>query len=216
MVFDLVVPLTLFYVLRGAGVSIYLALLAGALASGITAVVVVATQHRLDGIAVFVMSTMLLSVGVSLLTGSTRFLLAKEGWLTAVTGVWFLGSLRARRPLAYQFSRPLLEGRLGWPADWDAAWERAPRFRRMWQISTVLWGLGTLLDSAARVVMAYTLPVDVVPAISAAMYAITSAVLIVVTNVYYRAAGAYNPTSALYHPKPARLKRTDEIGGLDV
>ncbi|GAB3566156.1 VC0807 family protein [Spelaeicoccus albus] len=216
MVFDLVVPLTLFYVLRGAGASIYLALLAGTLASGITAVVIVATQHRLDGIAVFVMSTMLLSVGVSLLTGSARFLLAKEGWLTAVTGIWFLGSLGARRPLAYQFSRPLLEGRLGWPANWDATWDRAPRFRRMWQISTALWGLGTLLDSAARVIMAYTLPVDVVPALSTAMYAITSAVLIVVTNVYYRAAGAQNPTSALYRPNPAPLTRTGEIGGLGV
>lgn len=67
---------------------------------------------------------------------AARFLLAKEGWLTAVTGLWFLGSLRARRPLAYQFSRPLLEGRLGWPADWDTIWRRAPRFRRMWRAAT--------------------------------------------------------------------------------
>lgn len=136
VVFDLVVPLALFYGLRAAGVGIYLALLAGALASGITAVFVVATRRRLDGIAVFVVTTMLLSVGVSLLTGSTRFLLAKEGWLTAGTGVWFLGSLWARRPLAFQFSRPLLEGRLRWPTDWDGLWTQAPRFRRMWRVST--------------------------------------------------------------------------------
>ncbi len=205
-VFDLVVPLALFYGLRSAGVGMYLALLAGALASGVTAVVVVATQRRMDAIAVFVVTTMLLSVGVSLLTGSTRFLLAKEGWLTAVTGVWFFGSLWARRPLAYQFSRPLLEGRLGWPADWDSVWERAPRFRRMWRISTALWGAGTLLDSAARVIMAYTLPVDTVPALSSAMYAVTSVVLIAVTNIYYRAAGAYAPDSALYRPQPARAR----------
>ncbi len=214
MVFDLIVPLALFYGLRGAGVGIYLALLAGALASGITAVVVVVTQRRLDAIAVFVLTTMLLSVGVSLLTGSTRFLLAKEGWLTAVTGVWFLGSLRARRPLAYQFSRPLLEGRLGWPADWDALWERAPRFRRMWRISTALWGAGTLLDSAARVIMAYTLPVDVVPALSSAMYAVTSVVLIAVTNVYYRAAGAYEPDSALYQADSSRVDAIQRTGDL--
>ncbi len=213
MVFDLIVPLALFYGLRGAGVGIYLALLAGALASGITAVVVVVTHRRLDAVAVFVLTTMLLSVGVSLLTGSTRFLLAKEGWLTAVTGVWFLGTLRARRPLAFHFSRPLLEGRLGWPDQWDALWERAPRFRRMWRISTVLWGVGTLLDSVARVVMAYTLPVDVVPALSSAMYAVTSAVLIGVTNIYYRAAGAYVPDSALYQAEPTRAEHPQRLGG---
>lgn len=198
VVFDLVVPLALFYGLRTVGVGIYLALLAGALASGITAVVVVATKRRLDGIAVFVVTTMLLSVGVSLLTGSTRFLLAKEGWLTAVTGMWFLGSLWARRPLAFQFSRPLLDGRLGWPSGWDTLWERAPRFRRMWRVSTVSWGVGTLLDSAARVAMAYTLPVDLVPALSTGLYAVTSVVLIAGTNIYYRAAGVYDRGSALY------------------
>lgn len=196
--FDLVVPLALFYGLRAAGVGIYLALLAGALASGRTAVAMLVTKRKLDGIAVFVLTTMLLSVGVSLLTGSTRFLLAKEGWLTAFTGVWFLASLRASRPLAFQFSRPLLEGRLGWPPRWDLLWDRAPRFRRMWRISTIVWGLGTLLDSAARVAMAYTLPVDLVPALSTGLYAVTSVVLIAATNVYYRAAGVYDRDSALY------------------
>lgn len=212
--FDLIVPLALFYGLRGAGVGIYLALLAGALASALTAIVVVATQHQLDAIAIFVLTTMLLSVGVSLLTGSTRFLLAKEGWLTAVTGVWFLGSLSARRPLAFHFSRPLLEGRLGWPADWDATWDRAPRFRRMWRVSTALWGAGTLLDSVVRVVMAYTLPVDLVPALSSAMYGVTSAVLVVVTNIYYRVAGAYDPDSALHRAEPRRAGAGQSAAGI--
>lgn len=211
MVFDLIVPLALFYGLRGAGVGIYFALLAGALASGVTAVVVVVADHRLDALAFFVLTTMLLSVGVSLLTGSTRFLLAKEGWLTAVTGVWFLGTLRARRPLAFHFSRPLLEGRLRWPADWDAVWERAPRFRRMWRVSTALWGAGTLLDSVLRVLMAYTLPVDLVPALSSTLYAVTSVVLIGITNIYYRASGAYLPDSALYREEPIRTATTGSM-----
>jgi len=214
MVFDLIVPLVLFYGLRGAGVGVYLALLAGALVSGVTAVVVVVTQHQLDAVAIFVLTTMLLSVGLSLLTGSTRFLLAKEGWLTAVTGVWFLGTLVARRPLAFHFSRPLLEGRLGWPTDWDAIWGRAPRFRRMWRISTALWGAGTLLDSTVRVVMAYTLPVDLVPALSSAMYAVTSAVLVGVTNIYYRAAGAYTPDSALYRADTSQADTVQPTAGV--
>lgn len=203
VVVDLVVPLGLFYGLRWAGAGIYFALLAGTVVSGLTTVVLMVTQRRLDQIAVFVMTTMALSVGVSLLTGSPRFLLAKGGWLTAVTGLWFLATLWAPRPLAYQFSRPLLEGRLGWPDRWEEIWERAPRFRRMWRISTALWGLGTLLDSVVRVVMAYTLPVDLVPALSTTLYAVTSAALVVVTNLHYRLSGAHRPTSGLYASTPS-------------
>lgn len=202
MLFDLIVPLALFYGLRATGVGMYLALLAGALVSAVTALVVVATQRRIDGIAVFVLVTMVLSVGVSLLTGSTRFLLAKEGWLTAVTGLWFLGTLWARRPLAFQISRPLLEGRLGWPSGWDWLWRHAPAFRRMWRASTLWWGMGTLLDSAARVVMAYTLPVDLVPVLNVVLFALTCVVLAAVTNVHYRAAGVYDRDSALYRADP--------------
>lgn len=45
-----------------------------------------------------------------------------------------------------------------------------------------------LADAALRVVLADTLPVDEVPGLATALYAVTSAVLVVVTNVYYVAA----------------------------
>lgn len=205
VVADLLVPLALFYGLRAAGVGIYLALLAGALGSVLVAAVMLIRNRTMDGLAVYVVTTMLVGVGVSLLTGSPRFLLAKEGWVTGIAGVWFLASVWTRRPLAYRFSHPLLEGRLGWPGSWESLWDRAPGFRRMWRISSVLWGVGTLLDSALRVVMAYTLPMDLVPALSTALYAVTSVVLIVVTNVHYRAAGVYDRRSTLYQqPGPTR------------
>lgn len=34
-------------------------------------------------------------------------------------GVWFLASLRARRPPAFLYGKPMPEGRLRWPGDWD-------------------------------------------------------------------------------------------------
>src|SRR5665811_765994 len=81
---------------------------------------------------------------------------ARGALLTGVTGLWFIASLWGRRPLAYLFSQPLLEGRFRWPRDWDGLWDRSPRFRRMWRNSSLLWGIGTLIDAALRVVMAYT------------------------------------------------------------
>lgn len=182
---DVAAPLVLYYGLRAAGVSVYLSLLASTLLSVLTAAVPLIRHRRVDGLAVYMNTMLVVSIGVSLLAGSPRFLLAKEAWLTALAGVWFLASLRARRPLAYLYTKPMLEGRFRWPGDWEAIWERSPKFRHMWRVSSVLWGIGTLLDAALRVVMAYTLPVDTVPGLSTALYGVTSGVLIVITNIYY-------------------------------
>lgn len=182
---DVVAPLGLYYVLRWAGVGIYLSLLLSTLVSAATSVGSLVRNRKLNGLSTYMTTMMLASVIVSFIAGSPRFLLAKESWLTGLGGLWFLVSLRARRPLAYLYTKPLLEGRLGWPGAWDELWDRFPRFRRMWRVSSVLWGIGTLLDAALRVVMAYTLPIDAVPALGTALYTGTAIVLIVVNNVYY-------------------------------
>ncbi len=195
---DFGLPLAIFYGLRAEGVETYEALVAGAVVSAAVAAVPLVRNRHLDGMAAYMAIMMLGSVGISLLAGSTQFLLAREAVMTGVTGVWFIASVWARRPLVYLFSKPLLEGRLRWPSSWDQLWERSPRFRHMWRVSSVLWGIGSLADAALRVVMAYTLPADVVPAPGTALYAGTSAVLIVITTVYYIASGVYDPDSPLY------------------
>lgn len=166
LILDVGAPLGLYYGLRAAGVGVYVSLLSSTLLSAVFAAASLIRHRRVDGLATYMTATLLVSVGVSLLAGSPRFLLAKEAWLTAFAGAWFLASLRAARPLAYLYSKPLLEGRLGWPRDWDGVWARSPRFRRMWRVSSVLWGIGTLADAVLRVIMAYTLPVDEVPALA--------------------------------------------------
>jgi hypothetical protein len=195
---DFSVPVALFYVLRAAGMSAYLALLAGALASLVSAAVTLVRDRRINGIAAYMTTMLVLSTIVALIAGSPRFLLARDAWLTGLTGIWFIASCWAPRPLAFMFARAIAEGRFGWPRDWDGLWVRAPRFRRMWRVASVLWGLGTLLDAVLRWVMAYSLPIDLVPVLSQVLYAVTTIVLFVGTNVYYVLSGAMNPHSALY------------------
>lgn len=200
---DFLVPLALYYGLRAAGVGIYLTLLVStALPAAVGAVRLLRTR-RLGGLGAYTMTMMVLSTGVSLIAGSPRFLLARDAWLTGVTGLWFLASARTGCPLAYLYTRPLLERRtrtIGVPADWDTLWQRLPRFRRLWRVGSVLWGVALLADAAARALMAYTLPVDSVPALGTALYVATAVVLIVITNVYYFRAGLYDHRSALYAP----------------
>jgi intracellular septation protein A len=196
---DFALPLAAYYGLRMAGAGVYVSLIAGSLLSATSAAVSLVRTRQLDGLAAYMTVMMLGSVGVSLLFGGTRFLLAKGALLTGVTGVWFIASAwSSRPPLAYLFSRPLIEGRWHWPERWDELWERLPRWRRMWRISSVLFGIGSLLDAALRVWMAYNLAPDKVPILSTALYIATSLVLISINSVYYIVSGVYYPGSALY------------------
>jgi hypothetical protein len=117
--------------------------------------------------------------------------------MTGVTGIWFLTSLRGSRPLAYRFTRPLVEGRFRWPEHWDELWPRSPLFRRMWRNASLLFGAGTLLDAVLRVVFAYTLPPDVVPALGLALTVVTLLVVNVVVGIHYARSGVYDAGSPL-------------------
>lgn len=208
---DFLLPVGLYYVLRAVGVGLYLTLLISAALPAAIALVGLLRSRRVEGLALYTLTMMLLSTGISLIAGSPRFMLAREAWLTGVTGIWFVASAWTARPLAYLYSRPLLERRI-WsgniPYDWDELWSQLPRFRRLWRVGSALWGIALLADSAVRVVMAYTLPIDAVPALGTALYLVTSLVLIVITNIYYIASGLFNRHSRLYaafqEPRRAR------------
>jgi len=199
VVLSLLVPSALYYGLRALGQSVYLSLVVSTVLSALPALWTFVRHRRVDGVSTYVTAMMLGGLVVSLVPGSTRFLLARESVMTGVTGVWFLVSAgaRSRRPLAYLFTRPLLEGRLRWPGQWDQLWEVSPPFRRLWRVSSVLWGLGLLADAAARVVLAYTVRPDLVPALGVGLYVATVVVLNVVVTLYQVRSRVQDPRSPL-------------------
>src|SRR5690606_40177342 len=87
---NLVVPVAIYYGLRAAGVSVYLALLADTLVSAAYTGVKLLRERRLDGLSAFFTAMLAVAVLVSLVSGDDRLLLAKEGWVTAAAGLWFL------------------------------------------------------------------------------------------------------------------------------
>jgi hypothetical protein len=190
LAFDIGAPIAVYYVLHGLGVGNLVALGAGAVLPALSAGYTLAVKRRADGVALFVLTTIVASILVSVIARDPRFLLARDGLITGLWGLWFLASVRARRPAAFTFARPLLEGRKMYTVrDWDALWQAEPAFRRIWRVSTVMWGTGLLADAVARVIMSYTLPVAVVPGLGGALWPVTFVVLQVVTNIYYHFAG---------------------------
>ncbi len=197
---DIVAPIALFYGIRGAGGSVWLALAAGGAVPVLTTVAGLAVRRRADMIGLVMLAALAVSAGVSLISGSPRALLARDGLVTAGWAGYMYLSLFARRPATFVFARPLLEGRRVFDSatrswvrpprvSWDEFWDRSPRFRRIWRTCTVIWGTAILADAVIRVLMAAALPVSLVPALGAALWPVTFVVLQVVTNVYFARGG---------------------------
>ncbi len=185
-------PIGLYYLLRSAGASNIVALSAGSVIPACSAAVAAIASRRVDTVAILMLAGFVVSIAASLVTHNPRFLLAKDGLITAAWGLWFLASLRAYRPAAYEFARPLMEGRRSFAArSWDTVWIEQPQFRRIWRVSTAIWGMGMLIDAVIRVVMSYSLPVHAVPALGGLLWPVTFVVIQIVTNVYYHRSGLY-------------------------
>lgn len=105
--FDVGAPVAVYYLLHALGVGNLVALGVGAVVPAVGVAWTLMTKRRADGVAVLVVATIVAPIGMSLITRQPRFLLAKDGLITGLWGVWFLVSVRASRPAALVFARPL-------------------------------------------------------------------------------------------------------------
>ncbi len=167
LVLDVVLPLVLYYALRAIGASSWTALVAGAAVPLVRVAVAAATRRRVESAGVFTLTLLAAGTAVGLLTAEPRLLMARESWLTAVVGVWILATLRARRPLLFTATTGFMPAEAA--AAWHRAWDNSPEFRRTLRGMTWAFGLAFLADAAARIAMAYTLPLDLVPLLSVAL-----------------------------------------------
>jgi hypothetical protein len=204
-------PIGLFYVLRGLGVSDLAALAAGTVLPALGAGYTLIVKHRADTVSVFMLATMALALLTSVIIHSPRLLLAKDGIMTGFWGLWFLFSARGQRPAALIFARPLMEHmKLFASRSWDLLWDAEPRFRRIWRVTSVMWGVALLVDAAVRAVISYTLPVDAVPGIGGLLFPVTFVILQVAANVYFAHAGLYRLLGARW-PQGQALPRGERV-----
>jgi hypothetical protein len=200
MAVDIVAPIALYYGIRAAGGSVWLALAAGGVVPAVSTLAGVLARKHLDTTGLLMLAALAASTAFSLITGSPRALLARDGLVTAGWAGYMYLSLLARRPATFTVSRALLEGRRvfdpatrGWvrsaPDSWDDLWQRLPRFRWIWRICTIIWGTAILADAVIRVVVAAVLPISVVPAVGGALWPVTFIMLQVVTNIFFARSG---------------------------
>ena len=163
LVFDVAMPIVVFNVLAGYGVSTLWALVAGGLSPAINNLRLWAKSRRLEPLGIIVMSFLAVGTAASLISGSVFVALIKESFLTATFGLICLGSLLAQRPLMFYINRQFVAGddpaRLAW---WNGLWQY-PAFRAAQRLVTAVWGIAYLVEALLRVGFALVLsPAQVV------------------------------------------------------
>jgi hypothetical protein len=161
---DVLAPLALFYGLRAVGISTWIALVVGVAGPLSRLTLQAVADRRVSQPPILSVTLIVCGTAIGAISGDARVLLARESYITAVAGLWIMSTLLAGRPFLFDATVRFMPAADA--AAWEAAWRGEPRFRRLLRLMTAAWGGAFLADSLARVVMAYTLPVDVVPAAS--------------------------------------------------
>lgn len=176
LLIDLVVPLASYYVLRALGASVWAALLAGAALPTLRLTASLILRRRLPAASLFTLGLITAGTAIGLLTADPRLLMARESYLTGFVGGWLLLSLLRPRPLVFTATVGFMPPSAA--AEWHRSWETSETFRRAMRGMTWGFGLAFIIDAAARVVMSYSLPLDVVPAASAGLLGLMLVVIV--------------------------------------
>ncbi|MBX7552928.1 VC0807 family protein [Streptomyces sp. NPDC004232] len=168
LLLNVAAPLALFYGLRAAGVGLWWAVVASAVPPTVEALLTVVRERRVGMLGILVLSMVALGAVLSAVTGSPRFMFAKDGWMTGVVGLVFLGTLLRGQPVIFRLLSSVARGDRR--AELERNWRTSPTFRRLMRLLTAVWGVGLLLDSVVRVALAYTLPIDSVMLVTTLQY----------------------------------------------
>ncbi|MCU1685463.1 MAG: hypothetical protein JWQ81_6202 [Amycolatopsis sp.] len=191
---DVVAPVGGYYLLRAFGVDELWALLLSGLPPAARVVFSLVKHRKVDGMGLFVLFIVGLSVLTAVISGDPRTLLIRSGWVSLLGSVWMFTSLVVgHRPTTYQATIALLPNRA---EALEHFWETRPRFRQMWRRLTVIWGFGTLVGGLLNVLMAYTLPIDSVPALDTTLQVASIVILQVITQLMQRREGTMRETFA--------------------
>ncbi|MEH6374237.1 VC0807 family protein [Streptomyces sp. KLMMK] len=204
ILFAVVLPLAVFYVLRSQGISQWLALTLSGAVPAVRMAVEAVTRRRVHSFEAFMIGMLAVRIVTSLLTGSPRVILVKDAGLAAAAGLWILGSLFVAKPFAFQVGQY-------WHVptaarNRETAWGVSPALRSGLTRLTVLWGCAQLLDCGAGVLVALLLPVEAVPALNRAKGLALLCAVALITVSYSRRYGRRHALS-LFGSAPLITRR---------
>jgi uncharacterized membrane protein len=183
VVFDIVGPLVVYYGLKGAGLSNVTALVISGVLPAFRVVGGLVSHHRIDAIGVLVLAGIVVGSAVGVVSHSARLVLLEGVVPTAVFAVVCLGSLATSRPMMYRIALGFLGPESTRGQEFVDLW-RHERFRHVFRVITVVWGLAYLLEAAAKAVIVSSMSISSAKAVTQVLpYGVGGAVAL--WNVWY-------------------------------
>lgn len=158
LVWDVGLPVAVYYLLHVLGCTDWVALLAAA-GTAVARIAVVAVRHRrLNQFALVMLLIYGIGVLLALLAGDPRALLLRNSLITASIGAVFLVTAATRRPLTLTSLQSFAPDRADRMAQQYADNARA---RHGFRLAAVAWGLSLVAEAIARIPLVYLLPLEI-------------------------------------------------------
>lgn len=166
LLLDVAVPLGSYYLFKDAfGMSTFAALAWSSVVPALRTVWSLVKERRTNALAGLILVVNVVSLLLSFVSGDPRLMLAKDSGVSSVVAFGILVSVRLGKPMMTAGMKPfLVKGDAAKEAAWErlvsGASDRSAAFRSKEKAFSVVWGLVLLAECVARVVGAYTIPVD--------------------------------------------------------
>jgi len=153
---DVIVPIVVYFVLRGVGVGQFWALTSAGVGTGVYALFNTIRRRKLDFIGILVLLEVALSAALVFTTDDPRLVAAKPAFYTALAGVYFLFTCVVGKPVVYIAAAPIASGGDLVRADaYDLAWDESATFRTRERLMTAAFGGVLVIESVLRVWIVY-------------------------------------------------------------
>jgi hypothetical protein len=119
-----------------------------------------ARKRRIDGLSIFIILGIALSLLAFIGGGSARFLQLRENLVTGVIGAVFLVSAAIGKPLIYELARAGAARRSATEAETLEKLKDNAGFRRAMTFMTVVWGTGLVLETAVACALVFMMSIQ--------------------------------------------------------
>ncbi|MGW2208623.1 VC0807 family protein [Streptomyces sp. NPDC001781] len=188
LLIDVALPLGSYYVFKEAfGMSTFAALAWSSVGPALRTVWSLVRKRSANGLALLILTVNVVGLALSFVSGDPRLMLAKDGVVSSTVAIGILVSVALGRPMMTEGMKPfLVKGDSAKEGAWQrlstGAAERSGDFRRKERAFSLVWGVALLLECVARVVGAYTVPVDTMVWLGGVLMAVVMVVTFLVSG----------------------------------
>ncbi|GAA4621404.1 hypothetical protein GCM10023196_009440 [Actinoallomurus vinaceus] len=171
LVVDVALPVGSYYLLhKGLGLGLVISLALSSVVPAARTIVDAVRRRTFNGLAGLMLLVNVAGIALSFVTGDARLMLAKDSGVSSVIGLSIIVMALRGRPLMSAGLKPFMtKGNAARIAAWDRLTAGSVAFGRLERRYSLIWGAALLSECVARLIGAFTLPIETMAWLSSVM-----------------------------------------------